>query len=137
MTRFFSRGRTSSERGFVLGAALLVAVLYFALMELLLLDSTLQLQQADRFRAHVQAATLAESAAELAATNMVNKSGAQVQHHDNQGEITGRYDRMGCCNYLLTGEATTKGVPPASAWVRLQGRLDGNHVTIDYATHSQ
>ncbi len=64
MTRFFNRGRTSNQRGFVLGAALLLAVLYFALMELLLLDSTLSLQQAQRFRAHIMATTLAESAAE-------------------------------------------------------------------------
>lgn len=121
----------------MLGAALLVAVLYFALMELLLLDSTLQLQQADRFRAHIQATTLAESAAELAAANMVNKSGAYVDTKDAQGKFVGRYDRLGCCNYKLTGEATTSGVPSSTAWVHLQGRIDGTHVSIDYSTHSQ
>ncbi len=137
MTRFFNRGRTRSERGFVLAAALMVAVLYFALMELLLLDSTLQLQQADRFRAHIQATTLAESAAELAAADMVDKVGAQADRDDGQGTSSGRYERNGCCNYVLTGQATTKGVPPATASVRVQGRIDGHTVTIDYSTHSQ
>jgi hypothetical protein len=141
--RFSSRGRTDAkssrrtERGFVLLAALLIAVLYFALMELLLLDSTLALQDAQRFRSRVMAATLAEDGAELAAAGMVAKSGASVDRDDLQGTVSGNYVRTGCCNYELTGKALTKGVPPASAHVRLQGRINGTTVSIDYATHSQ
>ncbi len=142
LTRSFNRARISSERGFVLGAALLLAVLYFALMELLLLDSTLQLQQADRFRAHVQAAALAETGAELAAANMVTSGGAEVKSKDEQGSFEGRYVRNGCCQFLLDGEATTNGVPAATAWVRLKGSFstaaDGStRVAIDWSTHSQ
>ncbi len=135
--RFSSRGRTSRQRGFVLGAALLLAVLYFALMELLLLDSTLSLQEAQRFRSRIVAATLAESAAELAAAGMVTKPGGEVQSEDAQGTMTGTYVRNGCCSFQLSGQSTSKGVPPASARVRLQGRIVGNRVTIDYSTHSQ
>lgn len=137
MTRFFNRGRTSSQRGFVLGAALLIAVLYFALMELLLLDSTRSLQEAQRFRARIVAATLAESAAELAAAGMITKPGGEAQGEDAQGTMVGKYVRSGCCSFELIGEATSKGVPPATAHVRLQGRIVDNQVTIDYSTHSQ
>lgn len=140
---FFSRGHTDAkssrrgERGFVLATALLIAVLYFALMELMLLDSTRALQGAQRFRAHVMAATLAEDGAELAAAGMVAKSGANVDRDDLQGTVSGNYVRSGCCNFELTGDASTKGVPPASAHVRLQGRVTGATVSIDYSTHSQ
>lgn len=135
--RFFNRERTSSQSGFVLGAALLIAVLYFALMELLLIDSTRSLQEAERVRSRIVAATLAEDAAELAAAGMIAGSSGQVDSEDAQGKIIGKYQRNGCCNFELFGEATTKGVPPATAYVRLQGRIVANHVTIDYATHSQ
>lgn len=135
-TSFSSRGRTD-ERGFVLAAALLIAVLYFALMELLLLDSARALQDAQRFRSHVIAATLAEDGAELAAAGMVAKSGGNADREDAAGKVIGSYVRNGCCNFELNGEASAKGVPPASAYVRLQGRIEGNTIFIDYATHSQ
>jgi hypothetical protein len=145
---FFSRGRIDAkssrraERGFVLAAALLIAVLYFALMELMLLDSTRAFQDAQRFRSHVIAATLAEDGAELAAAGMVTKSGANVDRDDLQGTVSGNYVRSGnnfelTSNFELTGNASTKGVPPASAHVRLQGRITGTTVSIDYSTHSQ
>lgn len=140
---FFSRGRTDvkssrrTERGFVLATALLIAVLYFALMELMLLDSTRAFQDARRFRSHVMAAALAEDGAELAAAGMVAKSGASVARDDLQGTVAGNFVRGGCCNFELTGDASTKGVPPASAHVRLQGRITDTTVSIDYSTHSQ
>lgn len=133
---FSSRGRTE-ERGFVLAAALLVAVLYFALMELLLLDATRALQDAQRFRSHLIAATLAEDGAELAAAGMVTKSGGSADRDDDAGKVVGTYVRNGCCSFELKGDATAKAVPPASAHVRLQGRIEGNTITIDYATHPQ
>ena len=48
-----SRARTTnrSERGIVLVDALVLAVLYFALMELMMVDASRSLQEAQRFRA--------------------------------------------------------------------------------------
>ena len=76
--RSSSRARTS-ERGFALIAALTLAVLYFALMELILIDSSRSLAEAQRFRARIMAATLAEDAAELAALNMRAKTSSRVE----------------------------------------------------------
>jgi hypothetical protein len=59
-TRSSSRARTA-ERGFVLGMAMVIAVLYFLLMELLLIDSSRALGEAQRFRSRVVAAALAEN----------------------------------------------------------------------------
>ena len=77
-TRSSFRGRTA-ERGYVLIAAIALAVLYFALMELLLIDSSRALREAQRFRAKVIAATLAESAAELSTASMVTRNAGEIR----------------------------------------------------------
>src|SRR5690242_15726317 len=86
--RSSSRGRTS-ERGFVLAAAIFLAVLYFMLIELLLMDGSRALQEAQRFRSRIVALTLAESAAELAAAQMVNTQNAHVDVDSTDGTLTG------------------------------------------------
>lgn len=135
-TRSSSRGRTS-ERGFVLAAAIILAVLYFMLIELLLIDGTRSLQEAQRFRSRIVALTLAESGAELAAAQMVNNTNAHVDVDSSDGKLTGTYLRSGD-SFQLTGEATTKGVATQSAHVTIQGRIvDQTRVVIDYTNHSQ
>ena len=134
--RSFSRDRTS-ERGFVLAAAIILAVLYLALIELLLLDGTRALQEAQRYRSRVVALTLAESAAELAAAQMVNNTNANVSVDTSDGTMTGTLMRSGP-NFVLTGDADTKGVARQHAHVRIQGRVvEGTRVVIDYTSHSQ
>lgn len=134
--RSSSRGRTSSERGFVLVAALVIAVLYLGLIELLLMDGARALHEAQRLRSRVVAATLAENAAELAAEQMINLPGATVSEETPQGKIDGEYKRTGD-QFVLIGKGTSAGVAPESASVRIQGRFVGNSVKIDYAIHSQ
>ncbi|MGZ4808294.1 MAG: hypothetical protein ACXVH7_08680 [Thermoanaerobaculia bacterium] len=133
----FSRARTTnkSERGIVLIAALVLAVLYFGLMELMMIDASRSLGEAQRFRARVVAETLAENGAELAAANMLSRNGGAASYTDDQGTITGKYRRIDCCAYELTGTGQTAGVIQQSSSVRLQGRIDGTAITIDYAEH--
>src|SRR5687768_10526633 len=110
--RFFSRVRTNrrhSERGFVLVAALTLAVLYFALMELMLVDSARELAEARRFRARVVAGVVAENAVELAALQMVSGAGTKIQETDAQGAMSAEYNRNGDA-YEITGEGETRGV---------------------------
>lgn len=134
--RSSSRGRTS-ERGFVLAAAVFLAVLYFMLIELLLIDGSRALQEAQRFRSRIIGLTLAESAAELAAANMVNTTNAHVDVDTTDGTLTGEYRRTGD-TFMLTGDATTKGVAIQKAHVTIQGRIvGGSRVQIDYTNHSQ
>ena len=131
----------NGERGFVLVSALLIAVLYLGLIELMLADGSRAFHEAQRLRSRILAATLAENAAELAAEQMVHRAGTKVTHSDAQGRIDGTYVR-GADQYEITGTATTAGVAPEHATVRLQGRIidEGGalpRVTIDYAIHSQ
>jgi hypothetical protein len=134
----FSRARTASksERGVVLIASLVLAVLYFALMELMMMDAARSLNEAQRFRARVVAEALAENGAELAAAQMIARTGGTASYSDDQGTIKGTYRRVDCCAYELTGTGMTSGVVQQSSTVRLQGRIDGTAITIDYAEHT-
>jgi hypothetical protein len=135
--RFFSRARTTSQRGYVLITAIALAVLYFALMQLMLIDSSRALREAQRFRSRIVASTLAESAAELAAAQMVSGTApSTAKANDDQGSMQGELHLLGT-NFELIGDATTAGVAPVKANVRVQGRIQGNKVIIDYTFHTQ
>ena len=134
--RFSFRGRTTDQRGYVLISAVALAILYFALMELMLIDSSRALREAQRFRSRVVAATLAESAAELAAAQMINQPSGTATADDEQGSMTGVLQVLGN-QFELTGEGKTSGVSPVTATVRVQGRIEGSHIAIDYTFHSQ
>lgn len=134
--RFSFRARTTDQRGYVLISAIALAVLYFGLMELMLIDSSRALREAQRFRARVVAATLAESAAELAAAQMVTRPSASATATDDQGRMTGTLTTNGG-QFELEGQGVTAGVVPVTATVRVQGRILGTHIAIDYTFHSQ
>lgn len=139
--RFSSRGRT--ERGFALISALVLAILYFALMELLLIDSSRALHEAQRFRARVVATTVAENAAELAATNMVGQYSTIVpQTDDAQGSMQANYSRKGTptpggYEFTIWGEGKSFGVVTERATVFLEGQVsDTGVVKINWSRHS-
>lgn len=134
--RFSFRGRTTEQRGYVLISAIALAVLYFGLMELMLIDSSRALREAQRFRSRVVAATLAESAAELAAAEMVTRPEATANAQDDQGRMSGSLT-TNSSQFELRGEGVTTGVIPVTATVRIQGRISGTHIAIDYTFHSQ
>jgi hypothetical protein len=130
------RARTR-ERGYVLIAAVALAILYFALMELMLIDSSRALREAQRFRSHVIAATLAESAAELSAASMVTRNaGDTINADDEQGSMKANCKVAGTA-FNIDAEANTSGVMPMKATVRVQGRIIGQRVMVDYTYHSQ
>ena len=105
-------------------------------MELMLIDSSRALREAQRFRARVTSAALAESAAELSAAQMISRGSSSANAQDEQGTMNGALQRMSD-QFELTGEGLTSGVPPVHASVRVQGRIEGSRVIIDYTFHSQ
>ena len=105
-------------------------------MELMLIDSSRALREAQRFRARVTSAALAESAAELSAAQMISGGSSSANAQDEQGTMNGALQRMSD-QFELTGEGMTSGVPPVRASVRVQGRIEGSRVIIDYTFHSQ
>lgn len=129
--------RRKHQRGFVLITALTLSILYFALMELLLIDSSRALGEAQRFRAHVVASALAESAAELAALQIVTKSSATVDAADFQGTMHGELSRNSN-TFVLKGVGTAIGSMKQDSRVVVQGRIDPNGaLKIDFTQHAE
>lgn len=146
-TRSSFSARTG-ERGYVLITAIAMAILYFALMELMLIDSSRALREAQRFRSKVIATTLAESAAELSTASMVTtQKGAVVNADDEQGTMNATCTVTPIPNndpskpqqsaFVIDAEATTSGVSPVTSKVSVQGRIVGQQVKVDYTFHSQ
>jgi len=134
--RSFSRARTEAQRGFVLISALILAVLYFGLMELMLIDSQRALSEAQRFRARILAGTLAESGAELAARQMVTGGSNHFSGTDAQGgALSGTLTRSGLENFELTGTGTSNGVVQITSGVVVRGRVTGGTIHIDSTAH--
>lgn len=138
-TRSCSRARTT-ERGFALAMALIVAVLYFGLMELMLYDASRELAEARRFRARIVALTLAENGAELAAVNLVNGPTPASPITDWQGTMSGKLT-PGSEKFRIDGTGDVAGIVEVHATVIVQGRVtevDGKKtIHIDYTFHSQ
>jgi hypothetical protein len=125
----------------VLITAIALAILYFALMELMLIDSSRALREAQRFRSKVVATTLAESAAELASASMVTRNaGNTINADDEQGSMKANCNVSGTENgtaFTIDAEAKTSGVSPLTSKVSVQGRISGSRVIVDYTYHSQ
>lgn len=127
-----------SERGIALAMAMILAVLYFGLIQLLLVDSSRELGAARRFRARVLAQTMAENGAELAAHDLVAKvPGAivRVTAEDAMGTTTGELRKASDVNFVLEGKGQTKGLVVIKESVTITGRVVGNRIYIDYTTH--
>lgn len=139
MTRSSNRARTT-ERGFVLLAAIVLAVLYFGLMELLLLDSARELNEAQRFRARIVAAALAENAAELVMEGVVTRAPHPVNEEDAMGRMIARA-RVRASEtgrtFQVFAEGETKGAIKQNATVTVQGEIVGGQIRIYYTFHSQ
>lgn len=131
-----SRARTSSQRGVVLIIALVLAVLYFGLMQLLLIDSSRALNEAQRFRARIVVATLAESGAELAAEQLVSRPGAVISSSDFQGNMSGRMKSVNG-EFEIEAQGTSIGTMTQNATVSIKGRVQGNNISIDSCEHTQ
>lgn len=139
--RSFNRApirKRRGERGFVLIAALTLAVLYFALMELMLVDSGRELAEAQRFRSRIVAGIVAENAVELAAHRIAVSGGMSINENDDQGSMRARMTRGGGDAFEIVAEARTSGVLPQEAKVFVQGRVDtSGNISIDYTMHGQ
>ena len=117
------------------------------MIELLMLDSSRDLAEARRFRAKVVAQTLAENAAELAALNLAQPSApaVPVEAEDWQGTMRGTVRKTAAQSesgseqqlFTLSGVGEATGTVKSRATVRVNGRIIGSRIVIDYAQHSQ
>ena len=118
-------------------SALVLALLYLSLMELLMIDSSRALAEARRFRARIVAANLAENGAELAALQIVTRTQNTVERTDEWGSISGQMSRHGEA-FTITGTGAVTGIDTQSARVAVEGRVESNgSVRIEYTVHGQ
>lgn len=123
--------------------AIVVAVLYFGLVELMLLDSARELGEARRFRARIVAETLAENAAELAARDLVKREATVPFNIDTeQGTISGKMTKTGSKvagerNFEIHGEGVSGGITESRVRVTLRGVVveATKEVKIRYVFH--
>jgi hypothetical protein len=133
--RSCNRARTT-ERGFALLWAIGLAVLFFMLIQLILIESAQELTEAQRFRSRIVAMVLAENGAELAAKGIKDSNYTIENDQDWQGKISGRMSKnneTGDFKIYATGE--TAGVKPVKAEVEVQGNITGGKVRIDFTKH--
>lgn len=132
------RARIRDERGVALIAVLLLAILYFALIEMVMWESSQAFRSAQRFRSRVIAEALAESGAELAAQQLVASSSANIKADTGQGKITATMTRGGPNGdeFEIKSEARTSGVMPTEAHVVVRGRTNGNEVYVVRTIHA-
>jgi len=116
--------------------ALVLAVLYFGLVELILLDSQRELAEARRFRARIVAETLAENAAELAALQLVDRDKTPPFSLDtDQGTMSGSMIKKTPTTFEIHGVGTTSGITESTANVTLHGTVIEQDVKIEYFFH--
>jgi phenylalanyl-tRNA synthetase beta subunit len=129
------RARTR-ERGYALISAIALAVLYFAVMQLIMIDSSRVLREAQRFRSKIISHALAENAAELAASQMMLTSVRTVDAKDVDGTMKAALNKSAAA-FTISAEGTSYGAESRRATVRLQGRVSGTTIQVDYSFHSQ
>ena len=105
------------------------------MVELLLIDSARELEEARRFRARIVAETLAENGAELAALNIVTAEKTEATAEDWQGAILGRMAKTPG-GFDIEAEGRTSGVTESKVRVLVRGRVVGNDVRIQYTVHT-
>lgn len=134
--RSCSRARTT-ERGFALVWAIGLSLLFFMLVQLVLLDSSRELSEARRFRARIVATALAENGAELAAAQMTKRDNSGVvSAEDWQGTMTGQMIRNpDSGEFTMWGNGETRGTVRAQARVEVKGAIVGNRVQIHFTVH--
>ena len=121
----------------------MLAILYFAMVELLLLDSARELAEARRFRARIMAETLAENGVELAALYLVANDKSEGTAEDWQGTLLGRMakkpgdqDSPAGREFDIEAEGRTTGLTESRAKVLVRGRVVGTTVKIQYTIHT-
>jgi len=105
-------------------------------MQLIMIDSSRVLREAQRFRSKIISHALAENAAELAASQMLLTSVRNINAKDAEGTMKGALNKSGN-NFTISAEGTSYGAESRRATVRLQGRVLGTKITVDYSFHSQ
>jgi Tfp pilus assembly protein PilX len=136
-----SRTRSAEERGFALISALVISFLFFAVIGLILIESTLSLRSAHRFRAKVVAQNLAESGMQLALQELAMGDDGRIDYSAAEGKITSTCETRVLPSMQTEFELNVTGssadVQPSVSKIKAIGIVDGGTVTVQQLEHSQ
>lgn len=121
---------TTSQRGYALLTALILALLYFGLMELVLIESTEAVRGASRFRSRVTAEILAQNGADLAAEEMVSRFTRDEESDLPGGHVIASYRRMPDASFEIASAGTSEGPFSARRSLRIAGTVTNGNVAI-------
>ncbi|MGA7616036.1 MAG: hypothetical protein WBX15_12740 [Thermoanaerobaculia bacterium] len=118
-------------------SVLVLAVLYFALMGLVLMESTAKSREAAGFHSRIASEIFAENAAELAARQMVSGSSRHIDVTTSDGVLKADFQRSPSGQFTLRATATSSGVAPTSSHLVLRGRISGSSVAVEAAEYGR
>lgn len=127
----------TSQRGFVLVSVLLIALLYFGLIELIMADGARRSVEAQRFRARITANIFAENGAELAAKQMVHLGSSEEKLELPEGVMEGSFRRIGQEGFVIEATGTASGVVETRRSVAIRGTIRDSSVTIERTRHNR
>lgn len=132
--------RQRGERGFALISAIVLAFLFFALMGLLLIESTMSLRLAHDYRAKVLAHNLAESGLQLALQDLQLGGNGTVEFKMEEGTIvtvcTLRPNVLqGGEDFEVIATGSSAGVSPTTARVVAVGTRTVGDVVLRRVEH--
>ncbi|HXI12846.1 MAG TPA: hypothetical protein VNM92_09375 [Thermoanaerobaculia bacterium] len=133
---------SKGERGFVLLSVLLLALLYFGMMELMAIETSEAARSASRFRSRIVAQTLAESAAEVGLHKMLYSSSRSATSEGIDGTMTSEQTLNPDGSFEIRASGVSRGAFSMRATVSIYGRAtirdDGStELSIDRTLHSQ
>ncbi len=133
-----SRGKQrEGQRGFVLLTVLILALLFFALMGIVLTESIDAYRGAQRLRSRATAQALAETGAELVARDMITKLATSVNVDLQDGHVRAEYKRLPNDLFEIESTGRTTGSFRASSTLKLTGQISGTEIKVMRAEYSQ
>lgn len=132
----------ASERGFALVSALVIAFLFFSLIGLILIESTLSLRMAQRYRAKVTANNLAESALQLSLQELVLEEDGVIEFDSDEGRMSTTCKRVpnpnqGGFDFVIEATGETRGVTPLRSRVIAHGHQSVQNVVVRAVQHPE
>ena len=121
----------------------MIAFLFFSLVAVIFMESTMALKSAHHFRAHLVAENLADSGAELAAASMRLRRSSTVSTKTDDGTISGTYELHATADpdlstFIITGVGVSSGVDPIEATVKVYGTMSASgSIHVESTFHSQ
>jgi len=130
--RMHSFRARADSKGFAMISALVIAVLYFALMQLVFVESILAFRQARSIAARSALHILAEDGVELVMRDFCTSGGSSVTLVSGTATVVAKSRMIGSQRFEIESKATS---PAGSASVNLQGRLSGCNPIVETARY--